>query len=181
MKAEFLNRLSLRRHKWLLRSAVAFVVYTLVGFFLLPPIIKWQMVERLPAITKRQAAVQQVKVNPWTLSLTVRGLALTEPDGRPFASWDELYVNFQASSLFRWAWTFKEIRLVKPFGEVILFKDGRLNFANLFAAPASAPATPPSRSISRINIFSLEVTNGFAALGIARGVPCSAPSTAPST
>ena len=164
MKPNFLNHLPPRGRKWLLRLSLAFVAYSLIGFFLLPPIIKWQMVKRLPAITKRQAAVQQVKVNPWTLSLTVRGLALTEPDGRPFASWDELYVDFQASSLFRWAWTFKEIRLVKPFGEVILLKDGRLNFANMLEAQTNAPPKPPSGSIPRINIFSLEVTNGFVAL-----------------
>ena len=103
MKPDVLNRLPPRARKWLLRLSLAFVAYSLIGFFLLPPILKWQMLKRLPAITKRQAVVQQVKVNPWTLSLTVRGLALTEPDGRPFASWDELYVNFQASSLFRWA------------------------------------------------------------------------------
>ena len=141
------------------------LVYTLVGFFLLPRIIRWQMVKRLPGITKRQAAVRQVRVNPWALSLTVRGLALTEPDGRPFASWDELYVNFQASSLFRWAWTFKEIRLVKPAGEAILLKDGGLNFANMFEGPTNAPA-PPARptSIPRVIIADLEVTNGLVAM-----------------
>ena len=147
MKPTLLHRLPLRWRKALLWLAVAFVAYALIGFFLLPPIIKWQMLKRLPAITKRQAVVQQVKVNPWTLSLTLRGLALTEPDGRAFASWDELYVNFQASSLFRWAWTFKEIRLVKPFGEVILLKDGRLNFAKMLEPATDAP--PPSPSAPR--------------------------------
>ena len=164
MKPDLLNRLPPRGRKWLLRLSLAFVAFSLIGFFLLPPIIKWQMLKRLPAVTKRQAAVHQVRVNPWTLSLTVRGLALTEPDGRPFALWDELYVNFQASSLFRWAWTFKEIRLVKPFGEVILLKDGRLNFANMLEPAPDAPLKPPSKSIPRINVFSLEVTNGFVAV-----------------
>jgi hypothetical protein len=164
VKPDLLNLLPPRGRQSLVGAGLAFLAYSLVGFLLLPPIIKWQMVKRLPAITKRQAAVQQVKVNPWTLSLTVRGLALSEPDGRPFASWDELYVNFQASSLFRWAWTFKEIRLVKPFGEIILLKDGRLNFANMLEAPANAPPKSTSSSILRLNISSLEVTNGFVAL-----------------
>jgi hypothetical protein len=151
--------------KALLWSVSGFVVYTLVGFFVLPPIIKWQMLKHLPAITKRQAAVRQVKLNPWTLSLTVRGLALTEPDGRRFAAWDELYVNFQASSLFRRAWTFKEIRLQKPFGEVILLKDGRLNFANMLEAPTNAAPKPSAPAdIPRVTIFQLQITNGFAAL-----------------
>lgn len=152
--------------KGLVWAAAAFLVYVLAGFFALPPIIKWQLLKRLPALTKRQAAVRQVKFNPLELSLTIRGLALTEPNGRPFVSWEELYINFQSSSLFRWAWTFKEIRLVKPVGEVILFQDGRMNFANLFApAPNAAPPPPPLKSgLPRINIFHLQITNGFLAL-----------------
>jgi hypothetical protein len=133
-----------------------------VGFFVLPPIIKSQLLKQLPKITKRSAVVRQVKVNPWTLSLTVRGLALTEPDDRPFMSWDELYVNFQSSSIFRRAWTFKEIRLVKPFSELILFKDGTLNFANMSEPQTNAPppASPPA-PLPRITIFHLDITNGF--------------------
>jgi hypothetical protein len=164
MKAELRNRISPRFRKWLLRLGVAFVLYSLLGFFALPPLIRWQMVKQLPAVTKRQVAVQQVKVNPWTFSLTVRGLELTEPDGRRFASWDELYVNFQASSLFRWAWTFKDIRLTRPFGEIILLKEGRLNFANMIESPTNAPrSTAKPASIPRVNIFRLSVTNGFVA------------------
>ncbi len=165
MKPELLTHLPLRVHRGLGWCAAAFVLYSFFGFFVLPSILKWQMARQLPAITKRQTTVQQVKVNPWTLSLTVRGLALTESDGSPFASWDELYVNFQTSSLFRWAWTFKEIRIVKPFGEVILLKGGRLNVANMLDAEASTPARPSRPvSIPRVNIFRLEITNGFVAL-----------------
>lgn len=165
MKPKLFKQLSPRSRKWLLWIAVVFCLYSLVGFCVLPAIIKWQLLKLLPGITERRVAVRQVKLNPWTFSLTVRGLALTEPEGRPFASWDELYVNFQASSLFRWAWTFKEIRLVKPIGEVILLKDGRLNFANMLEAPTNAPPKPSGpASIPRINIFLLAVTNGFVAL-----------------
>lgn len=137
-----------------------FAVYSMVGFLLLPRIIQWQLHRQLPAATHRQAAVRQVRCNPWTLSLTVRGFELKEPDGQPFASWEELYVNFQASSLPRWAWTFKEIRWVKPFGEVILLPDGRFNFSNLIPPPDPSPE--PAR-IPRIRVFDLQVTNGFVA------------------
>ena len=164
MSVPFLQRLPPRVRKDLRWFAGAFLGYTLAGFFLLPPLLKWQLEQRLPGLTQRQATVREVTVNPLTLSLTVRGLALTEPDGRPFVSWDELYVDFQASSLVRWAWTFTEIRLVKPVGEVIVFQDGRLNFANLLPSPTHAPS-PASRppTIPRVNIFRLEITNGFVA------------------
>ncbi len=153
---------------WAKRLFIAWVVYSLFGFFVLPAVIKWQLLKQLPAITKRQAAVEQVKFNPWALSLSIRGLSLTEPDGRKFLSWDEFYVNFQSSSLFRRAWTFKEIRLVKPFGEIILAKDGKLNFANMFESTNAPAARPPAETksaggIPGLNIEHLLITNGLVA------------------
>ena len=36
-----------KRRRWTLRLAAAFVVYSLVGFFLVPVVVKWQLVKRL--------------------------------------------------------------------------------------------------------------------------------------
>jgi hypothetical protein len=154
-----------RWYRRLLWVGVAFLVYVLVGFFVLPPIIKSQLVKRLPAITKRQAAVRQVKFNPLVLSLTIRGLSLTEPDGKVFASWEELYVNFQLSSLFRFAWTFAEIGLQQPYGHVALFKDGQFNFANMFDETAPLPPKPEKPgALPRVNVWWLHIDEGAVAL-----------------
>ena len=151
-----------RRLLWV---GAAFLVYVLVGFFVLPPIIKSQLLKQLPAITKRQAAIRQVKFNPLVLSLTIRGLSLTEPDGQVFASWEELYVNFQLSSVVRFAWTFAEIGLKQPYGHVILFKDGRLNFANMFDETAPPPPKPQKPgAIPRVNVWWLHIDDGAFAL-----------------
>ena len=101
------QKLPSKWRRWLVWVTGAFLFYVIFGFLVAPPIIKSQLVKRLPGITKRQATVRQVQVNPLALSLTIRGLALTESDGKRFAGWEEFHVNFQASSLFRWAWTFR--------------------------------------------------------------------------
>ena len=158
----------LKQSHWyrrLLWAGAAFLVYVLVGFFMLPPIIKSQLVMRLPAITNRQAAVRQVKFNPLVLSLTIRGLSLTEPDGQVFASWEELYGNFQLSSLFRFAWTFAEIGLKQPYGHVALFKDGRFNFANMFDDTSPPPPKPEkSGALPRVNVWWLHIDDGVVVL-----------------
>jgi len=154
-----------RLRKWWRWAGGLLALYTLLGFFVLPPIVKKVAPRQLATLLHRQVAIEKVRINPYALSLTVRGLAVTGPDGRPFVSWDELYVNFQASSLFRWAWTFDEIRLVKPFGEVILLKDGRLNFSDMIDTTTNAPPKPNApAAIPGVNIFRLEITNGFFAL-----------------
>jgi hypothetical protein len=154
-----------RWYKRLLWAGAVFLVYVLVGFFVLPLIIKSQLVKRLPGITKRQAAVRQVKFNPLVLALTIRGLSLTEPNGQVFASWEELYVNFQLSSVFRFAWTFAEIGLKQPYGHVALFKDGRFNFANMFDETAPPPPKPEKPgALPRVNVWWLHIDDGAVAL-----------------
>jgi hypothetical protein len=146
------------RKRWLKRGAIALVIYAVIGFLMVPAIVKWQLRKQLPALTQRLAVVQQVRMNPFALSLTVRGLALTETNGTPFAAFDELYVNFQLSSIFRRAWTFGEIRLTHPTANVIRLADGSFNFSNL--APAeTTPATNPPSAPPPLLIQSLVVTN----------------------
>ena len=154
-----------RWYRLSLWATALFLVYLLFGFLVLPWIVKSQLLKRLPGITKRQAAIREVRFNPLALSLTIRGLALTEPDGQVFASWEELYINFQLSSLFRLAWTFDEIGLKRPYGRLILFKDGRFNFANI-----GQEAGPPQRSepgkaggMPRVIVWRLHIDNGLVA------------------
>ena len=125
-----------RRARRRRRLVVALVIYSLVGFLVAPAIIKWQLRQQLPALTHRPVTVQQVRANPFALSFTVRGLALTETNGTAFAGFDSLYVNFQLSSLFRWAWTFSEIRLPGPTANVV-----RLATVSS-TSPTSSPLAP---------------------------------------
>ena len=105
---------------WIAALAVA---YTVVGFLIVPAIIKSQLIKRLPPLTHRQAVVRQVLFNPYTLALTTRGLALTETNGEAFAGFDELHVQFQAmSSLFHQAWVFKDITVRDPLPKSADFK-----------------------------------------------------------
>src|ERR1051325_2307493 len=70
------------------RWVMALALYSITGFLIAPAILKWQLVKQLPKFTRRQAAIRQVRMNPFALSLTIRGLALTETNGEPFAAFD---------------------------------------------------------------------------------------------
>lgn len=150
------------RFKWPRRIAITLLIYTVVGFFVVPAVIKSQMLKRLPALTKRQVEVRQVRFNPYVLSLTIRGFSLKEPDGEVFSSFDEFYINFQLwASLFKQSWVFKEISLNKPFAQITYREDGNFNFANLIsnAAPESKhPANP--QPLPKLLVYDLSITNG---------------------
>jgi len=157
-----------KRVKWLRILAIALVLYTIVGFFVVPAVIKSQMLKRLPALTHRQASVEQVKGNPYAMSLTIRGFALKETNGEVFSSFDEFYINFQpVASLFHWAIVFKDISLKQPFAQATHNADGTFNFANLIptnAVAAPPPSTNPPGPPPRVIIYHLSVTNGGVAI-----------------
>lgn len=150
-----------RRQRRLKRALLAVVIYAVVGFLILPTILRWQLEKQLPKFTQRQAAVKQVRVNPFALSLTIRGLALTETNGEPFAAFDEFYANFQLSSLFRWAWTFDEVSLTHPTALLRREADGTFNFANLLTNAPPADAPPASTNgLPAALLHRLVVSNG---------------------
>jgi hypothetical protein len=93
--------------RWL---AGLFLFYTILGFFILPPIIRAVVARQISRQLNREVSIQKVRLNPFALSITIRGLMIKDKDGQPFVSWDELYVNFQLSSFFGRAWVFKEVR-----------------------------------------------------------------------
>ncbi len=118
------------------------VLYTVVGFLVVPAIVKSQLLKRLPPMLGRPVVVAAVKVNPYALSLTIRGLAVNEKNGAPFAGFDEFYARLKFSSFFRHGWALGEIHLTHPFAGIVRAKDGKLNFEDIAAALNAAPSTP---------------------------------------
>lgn len=149
-----------RRRPWGKIALIGLLIYALLGFLILPEVLKWQLRKQLPLLTHRLAKVEQVRMNPFALSLTIRKLALTETNGTAFAAFDELYVNFELSSIFHQAWTFGEIHLTHPTANLIRFDNGAFNFANLASTNAAAATNPPAAPPA-VLIQSLLVTNAI--------------------
>lgn len=162
MTTDAVSKMS-KRTKWLAALGAAVVLYTVVGFFVVPAIVKSQMLKRLPALTKRQAAIERVKFNPYAFSLTIDGFSLKETNGDVFSSFARLYVKFQLSSIFKGSWVFGEISLQDPFAQITYFKDGTFNFANLISNPSPAPAPQTPQPPPPVIVYHLRITNGAVA------------------
>src|SRR5580704_13213222 len=151
--------------KCVIGLGIAILLYTVIGFFVVPAIIKSQMLRRLPALTHRRVAIQEVKLNPYALSFTLRGFSLTETNGDEFISLGELYVNFQSISLLKRGFVFKEISVKKPSANVVRLLDGTFNFADLLANAAPTGAGPqispkPGQQLPLVMIDELKVEDG---------------------
>lgn len=139
------------------------LLYTLVGFVVIP----WVAKAKLPAILSEQldrpVVVGDVVFNPFMLSLSVRNLEVQEQDQSPLFGFGELFVNVQASSIFRQVYTFEEIRLVLPYGLLKIRPDGTMNVAELGPATpsesgkASADAEPAQETDDETGVPAIEI------------------------
>ena len=93
-----------RLKKIIVGLLIFFAVFTLFGFFGLPPIVKSLLTQKLSEALHREVTIEQIKINPYALSLTVRGFLVKE-QWKPgkFVSFDELYVNLQSISILKMA------------------------------------------------------------------------------
>src|SRR5579859_1027694 len=147
-----------KRRRLLVWGLSLFLAYTVTGFLILPLVIRAVAARQLGKQLDRPVRIEKVRLNPFVLSLSVRGLLVQDKDGEPFLSWDEFYANFQLSSFFRKPWVFKEVRLVQPFARAQMNKDYTLNFSDLlkkFSAPSITPkpaSKPLFLEVERLSI-----------------------------
>ncbi|MDH3953524.1 MAG: DUF748 domain-containing protein [Gammaproteobacteria bacterium] len=129
-----------RYKKPLIIAAATTVVYALLGFFLAPWLIKNTAINTVRDNLGTELKLQKVSVNPFVLSLQIDALALDEPGGDPFLTVERIFINFQLSSLFRWAVTFREVHIDSP--KLRLARDGNGDFNFDFFAQQTAESTP---------------------------------------
>lgn len=131
-----------RLKKILIGLIIFFAAYTLLGFFALPLIAKFFLPKKLSEALHRQVTIQQIKTNPYVLSVTVRGFLVKDRAGSgKFVSFDELYLNIQSISVFKMALVLSEITLKQPYLNIQRNDDSSYNFSDLIKKqPEPAPA-----------------------------------------
>ena len=118
--------------KGLIAGGIAVLVYTLFGFLALPPILKSVLSKTLSETLHRKATVREIRVNPFDLSVSVRGLAISERDAPgTWISAEEIFANLQLASVIRGGPVLSEVRLSRPFVNIVRRKDGSYNFSDL--------------------------------------------------
>ncbi len=113
-------------------AGVLVALFTITGFLILPPIVRTQLEQRLSAAIGRKVTVEKVRLNPYTLSITLENFAIREPDGTAlFVGWQRLYVNFDALSSLWGEWVLGDIALDGFRANVALRADHTMNFADI--------------------------------------------------
>ena len=110
-----------RKRFW---AMVVVLLYTLLGFFAAPLVLRNSVIELLQEDLGRPTQIGCIQVNPFMLSLRVQGFEVSDTDGVRLAAFDEFFVNFQLASLLKWAWTFSQVELIVPYFHFERFDTG---------------------------------------------------------
>ena len=135
---------------------IAFVVAVgVLGALVVPYVLRGVLADQLTARLHRQVTVEQIRINPYAMTAAVRGVLIKDRDGAAAAvSFEELYLNVELTSLFRWGLVLKELRLVKPYVNLVRGEDFKYNFQDLIDEFTSGPPGPTPRfSLSNIQII----------------------------
>ena len=137
-----------RLKKIIIGLVIFFAVFTLFGFFGLPPIVKLLLTKKLSEALHREVTIQQLKINPYALSLTLRGFLVKDKgSSEKFVSFDELYVNLQSISALKIAPPLREIRLKQPYVNIKRIDETTYNFSHLMENKETKPVEKPAGKI----------------------------------
>ncbi len=106
--------------------------YAILGFFIVPMVLKSKLPEIIQEKTGKTATVAEIKFNPFALTLDMKGFEMNEPDGEKLIGLGEFFFNFGIfSSIQHFAAGIDEIRLTEPYINAKIRKNGDINLADL--------------------------------------------------
>lgn len=144
--------------------ALLLCLYAMGGFLLAPRLarnaIMTDIPKTLPGVTP---SVGDIRINPFLLQVQVKDFYLTGPHGTKLVGFSRLFVDFEVSSLWHRAYTFNNIDIDSPFANAVIFKDGRVNLAQLSPGLSDKPQPKNNEPIPALRIGSFKVTQGFLA------------------
>ena len=137
------------------------VLFTLSGFFILPPVLKSLALDKLSATLHRPVSIGNISINPYKLTLKVDGLNIGEREGeQTFVGFESLFVNLDVSSLAKRAVVVSEIRLEKPKFRVVRVDDNHYNFSDLVEAFAALPKSEDDSPGVQFSLNNLQISGG---------------------
>jgi len=152
---------------------IMLAAYAIIGFYLLPELVRRQLPILLAEKTGQKVQLQAVRLNPFSFDLELDGFSLSESDGELFG-FEHFIVHFNAyTSLRQQALVFNNIALHKPIINIKRLADGHFNFSRLL--PNQQTKTSEDRQNSQmlpLTIQNLAITEGhFDWLDEASGQP----------
>jgi uncharacterized protein involved in outer membrane biogenesis len=152
---------SKRLHRLPIILVGVFILYTLLGFFLLPKIILNIATSAITEQLNRQTKIEQVKFNPYVFSCELTGLSIKGKTGQKnWLTVDRIMVNLQSASLFYQALVLSQIRIEQPRLSITRYPDQTYNFSDLLTGQTSSKPEETKKSNFRFSLNNIVLQAG---------------------
>ena len=134
--------------------AVLAAAYALFGFHTIPRITRHQASEFVRQEYGRELSIGEVRFNPFKFQLEINDFSLPDADGQPMLAFERLFVDFEASSIWKRAFFFREVSLDVPMVRAVVRPEGAMNLADLAleSEPEPEPGEPTSLWLKSVQI-----------------------------
>ncbi|HET9474855.1 MAG TPA: DUF748 domain-containing protein, partial [Steroidobacteraceae bacterium] len=140
----------------LIAFAFLLVAYTAFGYWLVPRIVRGNLLDLAREQYQREAKVGEIRFNPFTLVLETRDFSFPDADGAQLLGFERLMLDFDISSVWKVGASFAAVELDRPYARVLLRQDGTLNLADLAnpknVEPSSGDEEPIGVYIDRLSV-----------------------------
>ncbi|MGZ4969745.1 MAG: DUF748 domain-containing protein [Methylobacter sp.] len=134
-------------------------IYSVLGFYLLPMLVKSKLPELIQQETGRKASVAKVRFDPFSLKLSLQGFELQEADGRRFAGFDDFFADINIpQSISQATLIIDKISLSKPTIRIAKDKNDEFNFKGLLGDKNDAKQG--GGKVFPLNIIKLSIADG---------------------
>lgn len=135
--------------------AASYIAYVAAIIFILLPAVNFLAPWYVKEQYGRDLSTDIILVNPFSLSLQIKGASLQELDGRPFASVDKAAINLSLQSLLGNGLMLDEVAVQGLDVHIRHLGDSAFNFSDLLPPGNAEPEPTPSGEIPRITIKQL--------------------------
>ncbi|QOY54602.1 DUF748 domain-containing protein [Candidatus Sulfurimonas marisnigri] len=136
------------------------VVYSLLGFLVLPYFLKPKIVRLIGQETNSKLSIESVYLNPFLFKIALNGVELKSLDDKHLLSFELLEIDLEPHSLFKLALHVKHIVLENPKVSFAYYKDKTFNLSKIIK-PASTQETKNEKiQLPRIIVDRVSIEGG---------------------
>jgi uncharacterized protein DUF748 len=150
--------------RWVAIAAAIVAVYALAGFVIAPRIVRNALLKDIPQAMDATPSVGAIHINPFLFQVEVDDFALAGKGGEKLLGFGRLFIDFQLSSIWHRAYTFKQIEIASPYLNAVVARDGTMNLLALRPKPQPGAPTPApaaaAKPIPALRLGSFKVTQG---------------------
>ena len=115
--------------------AIPTLLYLIIGYLIVPVIIKGQIISLLKDKYNRETEIESVSFNPLIFNLAIDGFVLYDNDRTSFLSWETLDIDLNILPLFNSEIELESIKLKNPSVIITRTSKTEFNFTDLIKAP----------------------------------------------